>query len=65
MRSAALLLALASTGAWAFVPSVRLAPARAAVQRRANGLRMDAGEGAPPKLAKIENLKVGVVFVMQ
>jgi hypothetical protein len=58
MRSAALLLALAG-GAWAFVPSApRLTPGRArVVPRRANGLRMDAGEGAP-KLAKIENIKV-------
>ena len=58
MRSAGaalLLLALAS-GAWGFVPTARLAPARAVAARRQ--LRMDAGEGAPPKLAKIENIKV-------
>lgn len=62
MRSAGaalLLLALAS-GAWGFVPAARLAPARAvaARQRAAGALRMDAGEGAAPKLAKIEAIKV-------
>lgn len=63
MRTAALFsLALtAAGGAWAFVPSARLTPARSRVAtRRANGLRMDA-DG--PKLAKIEQLKVGAACV--
>lgn len=66
MRSAGAALLLLASGAWGFVPAARLAPARAvaARQRAAGALRMDAGEGAAPKLAKIEAIKVSLYLCL-